>query len=128
MDMLSNCSSVLILDSQCVIFLYIRQVCVVLFYLWHFVCVCSACHQGIVERDRIVFQKVRTCGIPILMLTSGGYMRETARIIANSILNLRQLGLIACDAAEVCMESPSSGDINNIYILFILFHCIFFSF
>ena len=38
----------------------------------------------------------------MLMVTSGGYMRETARIIANSILNLRQLGLIACDEAENC--------------------------
>ena len=37
-----------------------------------------------------------------MMVTSGGYMRETARIIADSILNLRQLGLIACDEAENC--------------------------
>lgn len=32
--------------------------------------------------------------IPIFMLTSGGYQRKTARIIANSILNLAEKNLI----------------------------------
>ncbi|ELT95657.1 hypothetical protein CAPTEDRAFT_197333 [Capitella teleta] len=50
--------------------------------------------QGIIERDQIVFQKVRTRGIPIVMVTSGGYQPTTARIIADSILNLRALSLI----------------------------------
>ncbi|XP_070193621.1 histone deacetylase 11-like [Littorina saxatilis] len=67
--------------------------------------------QGIIERDQIVFQKARTRGIPILMVTSGGYMRETARIIADSILNLRQLGLIPCDEAQNC--PPPALDRNN---------------
>ena len=57
-------------------------------------------HQGVIERDQIVFQKSRTRGVPIVMLTSGGYLRSTARIIADSILNLHALGLISCDAAE----------------------------
>ena len=56
--------------------------------------------QGIIERDQIVFQKARTRGIPIVMVTSGGYQRTTARIIADSVLNLRALGLISCDEAE----------------------------
>ena len=64
--------------------------------------------QGIIERDQIVFQKARTQGIPILMVTSGGYMRETARIIADSILNLKQMGLITCEEAENC-PLPSLG-------------------
>ena len=62
--------------------------------------------QGIIERDQIVFQKARTRGIPIVMVTSGGYQRSTARIIADSILNLRTLSLIVCDEAENCPPPP----------------------
>ncbi|XP_038596745.1 histone deacetylase 11 isoform X3 [Tachyglossus aculeatus] len=50
--------------------------------------------QGIVKRDEIVFQAARTHRVPILMVTSGGYQKRTARIIADSILNLHSLGLI----------------------------------
>lgn len=45
-------------------------------------------------RDEIVFKKAREKGIPIVMLTSGGYQRKTARIIATSILNLYESKLI----------------------------------
>lgn len=38
--------------------------------------------------------KARSKNIPIAMLTSGGYLKITARIIATSILNLHDLGLI----------------------------------
>jgi len=40
------------------------------------------------------------------MVTSGGYQRTTARIIADSILNLRALQIISCDAAE---DAPLPG-------------------
>ncbi|XP_029548575.1 histone deacetylase 11 isoform X2 [Salmo trutta] len=50
--------------------------------------------QGIVKRDEIVFRAARRRGIPILMVTSGGYQKRTARIIADSIINLRRQGLI----------------------------------
>ncbi|XP_056001159.1 histone deacetylase 11-like isoform X2 [Ostrea edulis] len=60
----------------------------------------SVTPQGIIERDRIVFSHVRHQNIPILMVTSGGYQRSTARIIADSILNLKQNGLIGCEEAE----------------------------
>ncbi|XP_072438326.1 histone deacetylase 11 isoform X3 [Chiloscyllium punctatum] len=50
--------------------------------------------QGIIKRDQAVFQAARTRKIPILMVTSGGYQRSTARIIADSILNLHHLQLI----------------------------------
>ncbi|XP_028906656.1 histone deacetylase 11 isoform X4 [Ornithorhynchus anatinus] len=50
--------------------------------------------QGIVKRDEIVFRAARTHRVPILMVTSGGYQKRTARIIADSILNLHSLGLI----------------------------------
>ncbi|GFS14137.1 histone deacetylase 11, partial [Elysia marginata] len=56
--------------------------------------------QGIIERDQIVFQKCRTRGIPVLMVTSGGYQHQTARIVADSVLNLYNLRLISCDEAE----------------------------
>lgn len=62
-----------------------------------------------------MFQKARTRGIPVVMVTSGGYQRTTARIIADSILNLRALGLITCDEAENCPPPPEPGK-----LLFIL--------
>ncbi|XP_005100022.1 histone deacetylase 11 isoform X2 [Aplysia californica] len=67
--------------------------------------------QGVIERDQIVFQKCRTRGIPIFMVTSGGYQRETARIVADSILNLKNLGLISWTEAENAplIEAPVSA-------------------
>lgn len=56
--------------------------------------------QGIIERDKLVFSHVRSRNIPILMITSGGYQRSTARIIADSVLNLKGHGLIPCEEAE----------------------------
>ncbi|KAG8221847.1 hypothetical protein J437_LFUL003223 [Ladona fulva] len=50
--------------------------------------------QGIIRRDELVFDKIRKHKIPIVMLTSGGYQKKTARIIADSILNLNEKGLI----------------------------------
>ncbi|KAM6475833.1 histone deacetylase 11 isoform 1-T1 [Liasis olivaceus] len=50
--------------------------------------------EGIIERDEIVFRAARKHRIPILMVTSGGYQKRTARIIADSLLNLHRLGLI----------------------------------
>ncbi|XP_062842937.1 histone deacetylase 11 isoform X2 [Trichomycterus rosablanca] len=56
--------------------------------------------QGIVKRDEIVFNAARKRGIPILMVTSGGYQKKTARIIADSILNLGSRGLIGGEVLE----------------------------
>lgn len=39
--------------------------------------------------------KARERRIPIVMLTSGGYLKSNAKIIADSILNLANLGLIS---------------------------------
>ncbi|XP_039216963.1 histone deacetylase 11 isoform X2 [Crotalus tigris] len=50
--------------------------------------------EGIIKRDEIVFRAARKHRIPILMVTSGGYQKRTARIIADSLLNLHHLGLI----------------------------------
>ncbi|XP_026330325.1 histone deacetylase 11 isoform X2 [Hyposmocoma kahamanoa] len=49
---------------------------------------------GIVKRDEFVFEMCVKRGIPVVMLTSGGYLRKTAKIIADSIINLRNKGLI----------------------------------
>ena len=62
--------------------------------------------QGIVERDQIVFENAVKRNIPIMMVTSGGYQRTTARIIADSIKNLKAKKLIACEEAENA-PSPS---------------------
>ena len=42
---------------------------------------------------------MRAKGIPIVMVTSGGYTRETAKIIADSILNLKEKKLISMESS-----------------------------
>ncbi|CAH0559963.1 unnamed protein product [Brassicogethes aeneus] len=54
----------------------------------------SVSPEGIISRDEIVFSIVRNRNIPIVMLTSGGYQKCTAKIIADSIINLYSKGLI----------------------------------
>ncbi|XP_036593562.1 histone deacetylase 11 isoform X2 [Trichosurus vulpecula] len=54
----------------------------------------SVSAEGIIKRDELVFRAARSHNIPIFMVTSGGYQKHTARIIADSILNLYNLGLI----------------------------------
>ncbi|XP_057516406.1 histone deacetylase 2 [Amaranthus tricolor] len=50
--------------------------------------------DGIIKRDEKVFTFARSKGVPILMLTSGGYMKSSARVIADSIINLSTKCLI----------------------------------
>lgn len=50
--------------------------------------------QGIIDRDEIVFKAARSRNIPIVFVTSGGYQKCTARIIADSIINLKGKGLL----------------------------------
>ncbi|KAL4706700.1 hypothetical protein ACJJTC_014455 [Scirpophaga incertulas] len=50
---------------------------------------------GIIKRDEFVFEICKEHNIPVVMLTSGGYLKKTARIIADSILNLHRKGLIS---------------------------------
>lgn len=56
--------------------------------------ICFSSFQGIIERDEIVFRKVTHRQVPIVMLTSGGYQRSTAAVIADSIWNLSKKSLI----------------------------------
>lgn len=66
--------------------------------------------HGIVKRDELVFRAARRRGIPILMVTSGGYQKKTARIIADSILNLHRQSLIGPEAME---GEGSTGMVTN---------------
>ncbi|XP_021749950.1 histone deacetylase 2-like isoform X2 [Chenopodium quinoa] len=50
--------------------------------------------DGVIKRDEKVFAFAREKGISILMLTSGGYMKSSARVIADSIINLSRKQLI----------------------------------
>lgn len=44
--------------------------------------------QGIIERDLFVFIQAKKHNIPILMVLSGGYSRESASIVSESIANI----------------------------------------
>ncbi len=46
------------------------------------------------ERDECVFRFARRYRVPVVMLTSGGYQVSNAEVIARSILNLHEKGLI----------------------------------
>jgi histone deacetylase 11 len=50
--------------------------------------------DGVKQRDEMVFKFSREKNCPIVMLTSGGYMKTSARVIADSIGNLATKGLI----------------------------------
>ena len=50
--------------------------------------------NGIAQRDRAVFQAAKDRKIPLVMVTSGGYQRNNARIIADSIICLYRDGLL----------------------------------
>ncbi|XP_055351196.1 histone deacetylase 11-like [Paramacrobiotus metropolitanus] len=56
--------------------------------------------EGIITRDQIVFEEAVAHSIPIVMVTSGGYQKQTGPIIADSILNLYRRKLIQWDPAE----------------------------
>lgn len=49
---------------------------------------------GLAVRDQVVFEQVRHRGIPILMVLSGGYHRDSAGIIGSSIHQLWKLGFL----------------------------------
>ncbi|XP_042147844.1 histone deacetylase 11 [Ixodes scapularis] len=61
----------------------------------------SISDQGVVRRDALVFRQVRTRDIPLVMVTSGGYQRRSARVIAESILHL-------CKKRLLYLEEPHS--------------------
>jgi histone deacetylase 11 len=48
----------------------------------------SVSEEGIIERDKYVFDCAEKCKIPILMTLSGGYTKESAGIISKSLINI----------------------------------------
>nr|KAF6474345.1 histone deacetylase 11 [Rousettus aegyptiacus] len=64
--------------------------------------------QGVIKRDELVFRVVRGRQVPILMVTSGGYQKRTARIIADSILNLYGLGLIGPESPSISAQNSDT--------------------
>lgn len=46
--------------------------------------------QGVLERDRFVFKTLVEAGIPVVMVLSGGYTRESYKLIANSVADVLQ--------------------------------------
>jgi len=50
--------------------------------------------DGVTRRDEKVFRFSHERNVPLVMLTSGGYMKSSARVIADSIENLSNKGLI----------------------------------
>ncbi|XP_013171457.1 PREDICTED: histone deacetylase 11 [Papilio xuthus] len=61
----------------------------------------SITEEGIIQRDQFVFEQCKKRKIPIVMLTSGGYLRKTAKIIADSIINLESKGLIGSKVTDL---------------------------
>ncbi|CAN6457142.1 unnamed protein product [Victoria cruziana] len=56
--------------------------------------------SGVIARDEKVFKFARRRNIPLVMLTSGGYLKSSGRVIANSIKNLKAKNLIDLDMSE----------------------------
>uniref|UniRef100_A0AC34GYE2 Histone deacetylase domain-containing protein n=1 Tax=Panagrolaimus sp. ES5 TaxID=591445 RepID=A0AC34GYE2_9BILA len=54
--------------------------------------------KGIKTRDEFVFRQAKKHQIPIVMVTSGGYTRESAGIIADSLLNLKKKNIIKLES------------------------------
>ncbi|CAN7988941.1 unnamed protein product [Ixodes hexagonus] len=63
--------------------------------------------QGVVRRDALVFRLVRTRNIPVVMVTSGGYQRRSARVIAESVLHLCQKRLLYLE--DAAFSSPTAS-------------------
>ncbi|XP_038899967.1 histone deacetylase 2 isoform X2 [Benincasa hispida] len=55
--------------------------------------------EGIAKRDEKVFRFARARNVPIVMLTSGGYMKSSAKVIADSIENLSKQSLIDTESS-----------------------------
>ena len=62
-----------------------------------------------IARDEMVWRKAKQRNIPVMMLTSGGYTRETASLIAASIENLNTKGEaeLSIDRTRQHLQDPS---------------------
>ncbi|THU61136.1 hypothetical protein C4D60_Mb07t20100 [Musa balbisiana] len=57
----------------------------------------KVCPDGVSTRDDIVFRFARERNIPLVMLTSGGFMKSSAEATVDSIINLFNRNLIDLD-------------------------------
>jgi histone deacetylase 11 len=64
--------------------------------------------QAVIERDEIVFRFALMRNIPIVMVTSGGYQANNARVIADSITNLFE----KLELEQVALKNFSKSDLN----------------
>ncbi|KAJ8640961.1 hypothetical protein MRB53_017655 [Persea americana] len=59
--------------------------------------------SGVISRDEKVFRFAKEKNLPLVMLTSGGYMKSSAKVIADSIVNLSKKSLIDLDSGVCSM-------------------------
>lgn len=64
--------------------------------------------KAVAKRDELVFKKCLENKVPIVMVLSGGYAKENAKVISDSIENLFK----SCDLIKVANENYQ----NNIHI------------
>lgn len=57
--------------------------------------------EGIIERDEFVFKSAKENNIAISMVLSGGYHKESYKIVSDSLLNLAQKELICLDPEKI---------------------------
>ena len=57
----------------------------------------SVSREGIIERDEVVFRLAKEHNIPIIMVLSGGYTKESAGIVSDSIINLANKKIISIE-------------------------------
>lgn len=68
--------------------------------------------DGIIKRDEKVFAFACDRNVPLVMLTSGGYMKSSARVIADSIINLTKKKLIDMTADDSAENTTGSSKCN----------------
>ncbi|KAF9613996.1 hypothetical protein IFM89_014796 [Coptis chinensis] len=56
--------------------------------------------NGVISRDEKVFKFAKDKKIPLVMLTSGGYMKSSAKVIADSVVNLTKKCLIDLESTQ----------------------------
>ncbi|XP_077210111.1 histone deacetylase 2 isoform X2 [Tasmannia lanceolata] len=56
--------------------------------------------DGVISRDEKVFRFAKEKNVPLVMVTSGGYMKTSARVIADSIMNLSKKCLIDLESPQ----------------------------
>ncbi|KAH7288458.1 hypothetical protein KP509_31G027100 [Ceratopteris richardii] len=57
--------------------------------------------EGVKERDELVFRFAEEQSCPIVMVTSGGYTKKSAGVIADSIMNLTAKGCITLGSTGI---------------------------